>query len=88
MSTDVLALFDLDHTLLTLEALRARSIRIAGIVMVGPGDMENRRAIDGYGRVSILGDMPVLTPLDPESLGRWASKKLLDPEEHLMEFLK
>lgn len=78
----------INHTLLTLEALRARSISIAGIVMVGPDNIENRRAIDDYGRAPNLGDMPVLTPLGPESLGRWASKKWLDPKEHLMEFLK
>ena len=35
----------INHTLLTLEALRGRTLAVAGVVMVGPPDDENRAAI-------------------------------------------
>src|SRR5207244_3973112 len=33
----------INHTLLTLEALRSRSVQVAGVVIVGSPDAENRR---------------------------------------------
>ena len=38
----------INHTLLTLEALRARRLAIAGVVMVGAPNIENRAAIEHY----------------------------------------
>ena len=58
----------INHTLLTLEALRARSLTIAGVVMVGDGNIDNRRAIEHYGRVQVLGELPMLQPLTPSAL--------------------
>jgi dethiobiotin synthase len=49
----------INHTLLTIEVLRARGLRVAGIAMVGAGNADNRAAIEHY-------------PLTPEALGRWA----------------
>jgi dethiobiotin synthase len=77
----------INHTLLTLEGLRSRSVVVAGVVMVGPPDADNRQAIEDYGRVRVLGEMPWLDPLAPESLRRWAERSL-DPAGHLMEFLR
>ncbi len=62
----------INHTLLTIEALRARSLKIAGVVMIGDADPDNRAAIEQYGCVTILGEMPWFAPLTPESLRRWA----------------
>jgi dethiobiotin synthase len=58
----------INHTLLSIEALRRRSIRIAGVVMVGPSHPDNPAAIERYGRVSILGRLDWLDPLTPEAL--------------------
>ena len=77
----------INHTLLTLEALRARSMCIAGVVMVGPPDRENALAIERYGAVKVLGQLPMLDPLSPELVARWAETSL-DPDRHLMEFLR
>jgi dethiobiotin synthase len=77
----------INHTLLTLEGLRSRSVVVAGVVMVGPPDADNRRAIEDYGRVRVLGELPWLDPLAPEPLGHWAERSL-DPAGHLMEFLR
>lgn len=56
----------INHTLLTVEALRARSLPIAGVVMVGR-NVENRQAIEDYGRVRVS-ELPILTPLTPATL--------------------
>ncbi|MFN3326671.1 MAG: dethiobiotin synthase [Bryobacteraceae bacterium] len=69
----------INHTLLTLEALRARSIPIAGVIMNGELNPENRRAIEHYGSVPVLGEMPPLAPLTAEVLAHWAFTEL-DPE--------
>ena len=62
----------INHTLLTLEALRARSLKIAGVVMVGDRNSDNRAAIEHYGRVSVIAEMPRFDPLTPECLRKWA----------------
>jgi dethiobiotin synthetase len=64
----------INHTLLTIEALRARSLRVAGVVMIGNGNADNRAAIEHYGNVPVVGEMPRFDPLTPESLRAWASK--------------
>ena len=69
----------INHTLLTVEALRARRLRVAGVVMVGPPDGENRAAIERHGRVAVLGTLPLLEPLTADRLGAWARQEL-DPE--------
>jgi dethiobiotin synthase len=66
----------INHTLLTLEALRRRSLWILGVVMVGERNADNRDAIEKYGRVAVLGEMPVFDPLTPERVRQWAVSKL------------
>ncbi len=67
----------LNHTLLTIEALRARALRVAGVVMVGPRDAHNREAIEHYGAVPVLGEMPSFADLTPEALRAWAESELI-----------
>lgn len=79
----------INHTLLTIEALGRRAVPIAGVVMVGPQDdlaRENRLAIEHYGGVAVLGEMPMLNPLTAERLRGWADTSL-DREGRLTEFL-
>ena len=57
-----------NHTLLTLEALRARSLPVLGIVFSGPLDAANRTAIAVRGRCPILGAIPLLDPPTPQTL--------------------
>ena len=77
----------INHTLLTLEALRSRAVRVAGVVMVGPRNAENRLAIERYGLVEVVGELPLLEPLTPDTLGRWAEAEL-DPAGRVMEFFR
>ncbi len=79
----------INHTLLTIEALGRRTVPIAGVVMVGPQDdlaRNNRLAIEHYGRVAVLGEMPMLKPLTLERLRGWAETSL-DAEGRLTDFL-
>jgi dethiobiotin synthase len=62
----------INHTLLTIEALRVRGLRVAGVVMIGDGNADNRAAIEHYGNVAVLAEMPRFDPLTPESLRAWA----------------
>jgi dethiobiotin synthase len=66
------ALGTINHTLLTIEALRVRSLTIAGVVMIGDRDSDNRAAIERYGKVSVLAEMPYFDPFTPECLQRWS----------------
>jgi malonyl-CoA O-methyltransferase len=70
----------INHTLLSLEALRAREIGIAGVVLDGPPNRENRRAIERLGRVPVLAEIPPLT-LDRASVA--AAARGFDPAGRL-----
>lgn len=58
----------INHTLLSIEALRRRSIPILGIALIGDEHEENRRIIAGLGGVSVLGRLPYLEPLNTDTL--------------------
>ena len=66
----------INHTLMTIEALRRRMLRVAGVVMVGEPNDENRLAIERYGAAEVLGQMPRFDPLTPESVAHWAATEL------------
>ncbi len=58
----------INHTLLSIEALRYRSIPILGVALLGDAHAENERAIAEFGRIRILGRLPRLAPLTPATL--------------------
>jgi dethiobiotin synthetase len=66
----------INHTLLTIEALRARSLSVAGVIMVGRPNRDNREAIEAFGRVTVIGELPKLDPLTPSALSKWATTSL------------
>jgi dethiobiotin synthase len=68
----------INHTLLTLEALRARRLPIAGIVLNGLPNPSNRAAVETYGRVSVVGELPRIEPLTAETLKACATSFRLD----------
>ncbi len=61
----------INHTLLSLEALRARGIAVAGVVLNGPVSAGNRSAIERHGRVRVLAELPVIDRLDAAALARF-----------------
>lgn len=76
----------INHSLLTIEALRKRSIDIAGFVLSGPADAENRVAIERFGGVRVIGEIPPLGRLGQRSIGRAA--KAFDVAGLLEEYFK
>jgi dethiobiotin synthetase len=58
----------INHTLLSLAALRAARIKVRGVVMVGKPNRENRKAIEHYGDVQVVGVIPWLTKVNRSAL--------------------
>lgn len=58
----------INHSLLSIEALRARGVPIAGIAFIGDHHEENERIVPLLGKVPCLGRLPHLEPLDPMTL--------------------
>ena len=58
----------INHTLLTLAALRAAHLEVRGVMFVGDAHEENRRAIEHYGETRVIGRIPWLKPLDRAAL--------------------
>jgi dethiobiotin synthetase len=58
----------INHSLLSIEALRKRQIGILGIAFIGDKNSESESAICEIGRVRWLGRLPLLSPLTAETL--------------------
>jgi dethiobiotin synthetase len=58
----------INHTLLTVRALREAEIRLRGVVMIGEENGENRRAIEWYGKVPVIGHVPWLPAVCRDAL--------------------
>jgi len=58
----------INHSLLSIEALRTRAIPIAGIAFIGDAHAENERIIPLLGKVRSLGRLPYIDPLDAGTL--------------------
>jgi dethiobiotin synthetase len=58
----------INHTLLTLAALRAARLDVCGVVFVGDAHEENRRAIEYYGDTRVIGRIPWTQPLNRATL--------------------
>lgn len=62
------ALGTINHSLLSIEALRRRHIDILGIAFIGERNAEAESAVCEIGRVRWLGRLPWLAPLTPDTL--------------------
>lgn len=58
----------INHSLLSLEALKARDIEVLGIAFVGEENEDSEATICAFGKVRRLGLLPRLDPLDSVSL--------------------
>jgi len=62
------ALGTINHTLLTVAAIRNAELDLRGVVMLGKENAENRRAIERFGNVPVVGVVPWLEKIDRASL--------------------
>lgn len=58
----------INHSLLSIEALRSRNIPVAGIAFIGEPHEENERIVPLMGGIPCLGHLPLLDPLTPNAL--------------------
>lgn len=58
----------INHSLLSIEALRARSVPILGIAFVGDAVEDSEDIVATLGQVKRLGRLPMVAPLDPAHL--------------------
>jgi dethiobiotin synthetase len=58
----------INHSLLSVEALRRRDIDVLGIAFIGDSNPESERTICEIGRVKRLGRLPRLSPLTQDTL--------------------
>jgi dethiobiotin synthetase len=58
----------INHTLLSLEALRQRSVPVFGVVFIGDEVADTQNIIGKLGKVRCLGRLPFLRPLTPDTL--------------------
>jgi dethiobiotin synthase len=58
------ALGTINHTLLSLSALRAARLEVRGVILAGKPDHQNRQAIEHYGEVRVLGTIPILRSIN------------------------
>ena len=62
------ALGTINHSLLSIEALRARGVPILGVAFVGEANEDSEATIAAIGGVRRLGRLPILDPLDRPAL--------------------
>jgi dethiobiotin synthetase len=72
----------INHTLLSLEAIRRRGLTLAGVVVNGPETPHNRAAIERYGQVEIIAEIPWLDQVTPSTL------RAIEPELDLAKLAR
>jgi len=60
----------INHTLLTISAIRSAGLELRGVVMVGKENADNRRAVEHYGEVPVIGFIPWLDSIERAGLCR------------------
>ncbi len=58
----------INHTLLSLEAIRKRDIPLLGVAFIGEANLESEKIITEIGQVKRLGRLPPIAPLTPGRL--------------------
>jgi 8-amino-7-oxononanoate synthase len=61
----------LNHTLLTLEALRSRQLEVETLVLVGEPHDSNRETLARMSEIPVVLELPPTDLADPTALGRW-----------------
>lgn len=58
----------INHTLLSVECLRGAGIEIQGVVLIGPENTDNKAAIERYGNIQVIGQIPMLEAINRTTL--------------------
>ncbi len=60
----------INHTVMSLKVLRSYKIEVRGVVLIGPENPENKKAIEHYGSTQVIGQIPFLETINRETLCR------------------
>ncbi len=75
----------LNHTLLTIEALKKRDIKILGLIINGKKHLDNPRTLKEFSKLPIIAEFPRLSNVDKNNLDRlW---KELNIEKNLVSII-
>lgn len=58
----------INHTLLTLSALRAAKLEVLGVILIGHENIDNHRAVERYGKAPVVGCIPWLDEINSQTL--------------------
>lgn len=76
----------LNHTLLSLEALRHRNLDVLGIVLNGPLHKDNPKTLEQFGDTKILASLPIFEEVNAKVLSQEWNKQQLD--QKLKEYIR
>ena len=68
----------LNHTLLSLEALKNRNLDVLGIVLNGPPHKDNPKTLEQFGDTKILASLPIFDEVNAKVLSQEWDKQQLD----------
>ena len=68
----------LNHTLLSLEALKNRNINVLGIVLNGPHHDDNPKTLEQFGKTKVLARLPIFEKVSAKVLSQEWKKQQLD----------
>ena len=68
----------LNHTLLSLEALKRRNLDVLGIVLNGPPHKDNPKTLEQFGDTKILASLPIFDEVNAKVLSQEWHKQQLD----------
>ncbi|MDX2471344.1 MAG: dethiobiotin synthase [SAR324 cluster bacterium] len=61
----------INHTLLSIESLRTRGLELLGVILNGPLNQSNKKAVEHYGQTRVLLELEKLSDVTPESLEKY-----------------
>ena len=76
----------LNHTLLSLEALKHRNLNVLGIVLNGPPHNDNPKTLEQFGETKILASLPIFDEVNSKVLSQEWDKQQLD--QKLKEYIR
>ena len=76
----------LNHTLLTIEALKKRNIPLLGIILNGPFHPDNPKTLEEISGVAIIAQLPILDKVSSQVLSKiWIEQKIRERLGHLLK---
>jgi dethiobiotin synthetase len=68
----------INHTLLTVEKLRDRNISVLGVILNGPKNLENKLAIEKYGKVKVIAEVEPIETINADNLHKAFQRAFID----------